>query len=90
MLKEVADTDLANFDSWRPAVDENIPLVSPNSNPDQGVEKGFVPNAIHPELPVERIHSRIPVPSRMREKYQPGRTADLDPVRHTIQNQLRV
>ena len=69
MLKEVADTDLANFDSWRPAVDENISLVSPNSNPDQGVEKGFVPNAIHPELPVERIHSRIPVPSRMREKY---------------------
>ena len=55
MLKEVADTDLANFDSWRPAVDENISLVSPNSDPDQGVEKGFVPNAIHPELPVERI-----------------------------------
>ena len=57
MLKEVADTDLANFDSWRPAVDENISLVSPNSDPDQSVEKGFVPNAIHPELPVERIHS---------------------------------
>ena len=61
---------LSNLDCWRSTVDEHISLPGSNSDPHQGVEESFVPNAVHPEFP--------------------GGASNLHPVRHAIQNQLRV
>ena len=41
---------LTNLDCWRSTVDEHISLPCPDSDPDQGVEKSFVPNTVDPEF----------------------------------------
>lgn len=43
-------SQLSNLDRWRSTVDEYISLPGTNPDPHHGVEKGFVPNTIHPEL----------------------------------------